>query len=34
METLDIVILMDIVIGVYFLYAGITGKGICHILPA
>ena len=27
METLDIVILMDIVIGVYFLYAGITGKG-------
>ena len=31
METLDIVILMDIVIGVYFLYAGITGKGNLYI---
>lgn len=27
METLDIVILMDIAIGAYLLYAGISGKG-------
>ena len=33
METLDIVILMDIVIGVYFLYAGITGKGNLYKQP-
>ncbi|MBS6510679.1 MAG: hypothetical protein KH334_03165 [Clostridiales bacterium] len=27
METLDIVIIMDIAIGAYLLYAGISGKG-------
>ena len=27
METLDIVIIMDIAIGTYLLYAGISGKG-------
>ncbi len=31
METLDIVIIMDIAIGAYFLYAGITGKGNLYV---